>query len=94
MTDPFKNQRYSYNANINDLGSPPGVQHNPMNKYNDYLYKPSGDQPMTTTMDATNLSNLASSNNKQEFYQAYIHANRDAIKQLKSNIELLFKGAK
>lgn len=85
MTDPFKNQRYSYKANLTEL-RPTDNRLSP-NEYNEHFYQRMLSQPVESV-------NLIDKSNKQDFYQNYINANKDVIKQLKSNIELVFKGAK
>jgi hypothetical protein len=81
MTDPFKNQRYSSNSSM-------------LNNNND-----------ETSSNFSQQFRQASLNNKVEidenerslkqqdaFMLAHVQSNKELIKQLKSNIELLFKG--
>jgi hypothetical protein len=92
MTDPFKNQRYSYKANLAELRLGDQTGSSSSSNLASANYSSSlGRMPLNQPIES---ANLLDNSNRQEFYQNYILANRDNIKQLKSNIELLFKGAK
>lgn len=106
MTDPFKNQRYSFqNSNeFNNFSANSIYQESSMHSSS---VNPSSLKTVPSSPELMNrlnnqlkeLNEFTSSknldySNRVEFQQAFIHSNKELIKQLKSNNELLFKGAK
>lgn len=75
MTDPFKNLHYDYDKSVS-------LPHT-LNEYN----KLNSVSPSKSFNPDPRLA----SQDKQAFIQAHIEANQELIKQLKNNIELLFK---
>lgn len=75
MTDPFKKPQYDFEKSMS-------LPH-ALNEHN----RLTNSVPPSKSFDPK----ISSQDNKQAFIQAHIEANRELIKQLKNNIELLFK---
>lgn len=85
MTDPFKNQRYEFDKSTS-------LPHS-LSDYNRGSI-----QSVSSLSSSYNFNNSpkqsdvkSGENNRQTFVQAHIEDNQELIKQLKNNIELLFK---
>lgn len=103
MTDPFKNQRYSYNQSYPNEFLPMDPKMYSSMASSTLRNTPSSpDLRNRLNMQLKELNDVSAppanpnqeAENKPEFIQAFVHSNKDVLKQLKSNNELLFKGAK
>jgi hypothetical protein len=86
MTDPFKNQRYSSHSSMfNNNNEASSV-------FSQQFRQASIVQDPLKMNKVENDENEKSLKQQDAFMLAHIQSNKELIKQLKSNIELLFKG--
>ena len=85
MTDPFKNQRYSSNSSILN-------NNNEVNVFSQQFRQASSINESIKNNKVELDENEKNLKQQDAFMLAHIQSNKELIKQLKSNIELLFKG--
>jgi hypothetical protein len=100
MTDPFKNQRYSSSSSSNLLNrnneSPIVYSQQLRQQYP--IDRNENEPSIRTNKSYTQLLSVndveTSLKQQDAFIESHFHSNKETIKQLKSNIELLFKGTR